>query len=133
MTPPAIIQPANAVDTARLIKCIMACERGRWSDALGKKGERGPLQFKEDTWKEMTSLPFFYADDEDWALEVGRFALNKYRYQLLERHIEPTTYRLALAFHCGLNAVILSKWVSAADSNYAYRIVNLMNDQSFKP
>ena len=112
-------------DLDRLLAAIAQVERVRGSHRHGPKGERGVLQFKRETWEQFTWLPFDNAENEADCLAVGRIALQHYRFQLLERHIEPTPFLLALAWHCGLNGAILRGFQSQDVKSYAERVCAL--------
>ena len=81
----------------------------------------------ESTWRDSTSLPWSYVLDPAWEHDVARFALVRLKYQLLEAHIEPTPYLLALCWNIGARAAILHKWQSKEVKDRAVRISTLYN------
>ena len=131
MTPPAITSPASqpAFDLARFLDCLAQVERVRKSHRRGEFGERGKYQFTEETWKSVTVIPFEEAENDATSDKVARFYITKLRYQLLERHFEPTVYMLALAFHRGLNGAILRGFQGQEVKDYCIRVENLYFDR----
>ena len=130
MTPPAIVYsvPAQAsIDLGRLVEAIRAVETVRGQHRRGRHNERGPFQFKRSTWEECTSLPWSYADDPKWAAEVCRFRLNKLRYQLLERRIEPTPENLIACWNVGLTGFLVAP-INAEARDYTRRASALYFD-----
>ena len=79
---------ANFV-SARLVDAIVQIESGGNPLRIGSKGERGLMQIKEDTWREVTAsvfgnpLPFDLAFDPDLNRRVGVAYLAFLQRQLL--------------------------------------------------
>lgn len=63
--PPAIVQPAYAIDFNRMLACIMAVENKSWS----KPG--GALSFTRAAWYEDTMLLYDYAKLREHAYPVA--------------------------------------------------------------
>lgn len=130
MSPPAIIVPSVArIDHVRLLAAIAEVERVRGSHRRGPKGERGKYQFTRKTWESLTSIPFHEAEDDHVSNEVANFYLNKLRYQMIERHINPSVYLMALAWHAGINGAVLKTFQPTEAKSYAVRVENLYLDR----
>jgi hypothetical protein len=97
--------------------------------AIGPNGERSAYQITRDAWEETTSLPFSDASDPTTAFAVARQRLIWIKWGLLEAHIEPTPYNLALAWREGRSGVILGKWANQAVRDYGIRVENLYRDR----
>jgi hypothetical protein len=133
MAPPAIVvSSAATIDSDRLLACIAEVERVRGSRRRGPVGERGKYQFTRETWESVTAIPFEQAEDDAVSDQVARFYLNKLRYQMLERRIDPTPYLLALAWNCGLTGAILRSFQPIEAKNYAEGVCALYRDTTWK-
>jgi hypothetical protein len=129
MGPVIIVPPAyhaqaySQVDTARFVRALSQVEpfKGR----RGLHGERGILQFKEGTWKQFSSLPFSFADNDILASMVGARAIESYKRQLIAQGIDPSVWNLALCWREGVDGAILRRWIPISVKNYAARIVAL--------
>lgn len=124
-TPPAIVAPSQGVDYSALYDAIAQVERVRKSHKRGPCGERGDVQWTEAAWSEETSMPFSMAENPTVCREMALQRLRKLSYRLLERHVSPTPYFLALAWHCGINGAILRGFVSQEARSYGERCAAL--------
>lgn len=129
-SPPAIVctAPASAVDLGRMAWALRQVEEVP-GKLLGAHGELGPYQFKQKTWESVTGLPFSYAAYPSFAELVARAYLADLRRELHLAGQDVTVYNLALTWKCGPDAVILKKWQSSADKDFAQRVVNLYLDR----
>jgi hypothetical protein len=95
----------------------------------GSKGELGPYQFRSQTWKMHTKRPFSHATDRSAADEVAVKHYEWIKTGLRNAGLKPTPYRIAMAWNCGLDAVINGR-VPRVTYNYAERVRNLV--ETFK-
>jgi hypothetical protein len=127
--PPAVVCPdLSTVSLDRVLSCIRQVEERR-NHPLGAHGERSPWQFTRETWESTTSLPWDAALDEQTAYCVAREHLLKLKWEMRERRIEPTAYRLFLGWNGGIGAVILGKFQNKDVIDYAVRCENLFYDR----
>lgn len=121
-----------------LLPCAVASERWETLRAInwvenptnhthyGPKGELGPYQFRRDTWRMHTSKPFSQATDRATADEVAVIHYEWLKRQLAEAGIDPTAFNIAMAWNCGLNAVISGR-VPTVSYHYAEQVTNLVD------
>ena len=131
MTPLVTISvPAyRAIDYKALVESIAAVETRR-NKPQGVHGERGPLQFKAESWAEdADGLSFHFALDPALARWVATRRLKRLAKLMRERGIEPSCYKLGIAWNSGLSNVLLFKWVNADVRDYAIRVENLYTDR----
>lgn len=95
----------------------------------GSKGELGPYQFRSQTWRMHTKRPFRQATDRAAADEVAVKHYEWIKKGLVKAGLKPTPYRIAMAWNCGLDAVVTGR-VPRVTLNYAERVSNLV--ESFK-
>ena len=91
----------------------------------GPKGELGPYQFRRDTWRQYTQRPFNLATNHALSDEVAALHYDHIRRELRAAGIDPTTFNIAMAWNCGINAV-LSGRIPAVTYSYAQRVGNLV-------
>jgi hypothetical protein len=129
--PPAIVVTCPALapfDVDRIAECIRQCERIP-GQPYGKDGERGDFQFKEDTWKEQTELPFSMALNPAVAYAVARARILHIRALLLERRLPVTAFNIAMCWKVGISGAILRKYQTVATRDYCIRVENLYVDR----
>lgn len=90
----------------------------------GKLGERGPYQFRRSTWRMHTSSSFNLAENREVANTVAKRHYAWIEDQLRASGIEPSPYKVALAWNAGVNAVIRGR-VPAVSYDYANRVINI--------
>jgi len=90
----------------------------------GSLGELGAYQFREQTWRMHTAAPFNRALDRRSSDAVAVKHYDWIRSELERRGIEPTPYRIALAWNGGLRAAVGERPPSVA-VDYASRAANL--------
>ncbi len=91
---------------------------------FGSKGELGPYQFRRDTWRMHTRKPFSLATDRATADAVAVTHYEFIKRQLTEAGIAPTTFNIAMAWNCGINAVVSGR-VPTVTYHYAEQVNNL--------
>lgn len=96
----------------------------------GKLGERGPYQFRRDTWRMHTSSSFALAENREVANTVARRHYAWIESRLASSGVEPSPYNIALAWNAGVNAVIRHA-VPAVSRDYAERVLNLAASFAF--
>ena len=90
----------------------------------GSKGELGPYQFRSSTWRMYSSKPFQMATDRDSADQVAIQHYEWIKERLTAAGIDATGYNIALAWNCGLSAVLNGR-VPMQTYQYAERVNNL--------
>ncbi len=91
----------------------------------GLFGELGPYQFRRDTWRMHTRVPFSQAVDR---VQADAVAVKHYEWikrGFAEAGIDPSPFNIALAWNCGLNAVVSGR-VPTATYRYAEQVSNLV-------
>lgn len=117
---------AKAATRWATLEAIHRLENPRDLTQPGPCGELGAYQFRENTWRMHTSVPFACALERRASDEV---AIKHYEWlkQGLERAGLPaTTYTIALAWNGGLNAAVRGR-AQARARDYAERAANLAN------
>lgn len=90
----------------------------------GKLGERGPYQFRRNTWRMHTNASFDLAENREVANTVAKRHYLWIQAQLKANGVEPSPYHIAIAWNAGVNAVIRGR-VPAVSRDYANRVLNL--------
>ncbi|MBI2517321.1 MAG: hypothetical protein HYV95_10450 [Opitutae bacterium] len=120
-----------------LLPCAVASERWETLRAInwvenptnhthyGSKGELGPYQFRRDTWRMHTRKPFTLATDRATADEVAVIHYEWLKRQLADAGVEPTAFNIAMAWNCGVNAVISGR-APTVSYRYAEQVTNLV-------
>ena len=119
---------SRASTRAETLEAIRAVENPRNTRKPGKFGELGAYQFRRDTWRMHTNLPFERAVDREAAEQVAVKHYEWVRQGLLRNGLPATPYNIALAWNSGLSAVVRGR-ASASAHNYAERVNNLVFDQ----
>ncbi|MEY3775397.1 MAG: hypothetical protein RLZZ129_2177 [Verrucomicrobiota bacterium] len=124
----SVALPARA-ETARadILLAIHWVENPRNVTKPGPKGELGPYQFREPTWRMHTKVSFRRALDREHAEEV---AVRHYEWIVrgLQRNgLEVIPYNVALAWNGGLSATVRGR-APAAAHRYAERVQNLTEE-----
>lgn len=115
---------ATADQRSATLQAIHNLENPRNLSRPGPRGELGPYQFRESTWRTYTDEPFVRALDGRVSDLV---AVRHYEWlkQRLERaNLAVTPYTIALAWNGGVTAAINGRAPRAA-RNYAERAANL--------
>lgn len=123
---PAASPAAPELPVAALLAAIAEVESANRPGAIGPRGERGLYQFRCDTWKQHTALPFTWAHNPAHARYVAEIHLRWLQRELRPwLGVEPDAARLADAWHRGLTAAKRDHPPTAAAKDYVERVVNL--------
>lgn len=98
----------------------------------GSFGELGPYQFRRDTWRMHTRVPFSQAIDR---VQADTVAVKHYEWikrGLTEAGIDPSPFNIALAWNCGLSAVVSGR-VPTVTYRYAEQVTNLVETLRQRP
>ena len=115
---------AAASERWRTLQAINWVENPRNSTKVGPRGELGPYQFRQATWRMYTNRPFALAVERQAADEVAVQHYEWIRRGLLSAGIEPTPYRIALVWNAGLDQVVNDR-APASAYTYAEQVANL--------
>jgi len=128
MKPVAAAKPApkdKAFPDAAFLRAIKERETGnKWNGPAGKAGELGAYQFKESTWKELSSLPHKEARNPKAADAVAVKFLEKIKAEYKKNGIPVTPYTCALAWNGGIGSVVKDN-VSKQAREYGEAVNNL--------
>jgi soluble lytic murein transglycosylase-like protein len=106
------------------LRAIAEVETGNNPRKVGRSGERGLYQFRQNTWRQHTRRPFYDAHSPAVAHDV---ATRHYEWilQSLQRNGQrPTPYMIAAAWNSGVSRVSSGR-IPASTRDYAQRVVNL--------
>ncbi|HEY4302788.1 MAG TPA: hypothetical protein VGM73_18105 [Candidatus Didemnitutus sp.] len=117
---------AWGADRWETLKAINLVENPTNQTRVGPRGELGPYQFRSATWKMHTQKPFDMANDRSSSDAVAVAHYEWIRHGLGEAGIDANTHNIAMAWNCGLNAVI-GGHVPTVSYQYAERVQNLVN------
>jgi hypothetical protein len=109
------------------LEAIHELENPRNVAEPGQCGELGAYQFREQTWRMYTQAPFSRALDRRSSDAVAVKHYNWIKAELERRGVEPSPYRIALAWNGGIGAVF-DAHPPAAAADYASRAANIAAD-----
>lgn len=115
---------ASASERSETLRAINLVENPTNQTAYGSKGELGPYQFRSGTWRMYTSKPFRMANDRATADQVAVKHYEWLRERLSAAGIDPNCYNIAMAWNCGITAVIRGR-IPMQTYHYAERVNNL--------
>lgn len=92
----------------------------------GRHGELGPYQFRPATWSMHTARPFSQAVNRGAADEVAVKHYEWIKHSLERGKVEPTPFNIAMAWNCGVTAVVSGR-APQASYRYAVRVTNLVD------
>jgi hypothetical protein len=115
---------AGASDRAATLEAIRNLENPRNLTRPGPRGELGAYQFRSDTWRMHTTLPFAQATDRATSDRLAVAHYEWIRRGLEKARLPVTPYNVALAWNGGLAAVVRGTSPRAAH-RYAERAANL--------
>lgn len=127
-----LLPHATASDRWETLQAINWVENPTNHHHSGSKGELGPYQFRRDTWRMHTSVPFSQAVNRGPADVV---AVKHYEYikrGLQEAGIAASPFNIALAWNCGLGAVVGGR-VPSVTYRYAEQVNNLVETLKQRP
>ncbi|MBI3886768.1 MAG: hypothetical protein HY302_13710 [Opitutae bacterium] len=116
---------AAAAERWETLQAIHWVENPTNQTRAGSFGELGPYQFRRDTWRMHTRLPFSRAIDHAQADVVAVKHYEWIKRGLAEAGIDPSPFNIALAWNCGLGAVVAGR-VPGATYRYAEQVTNLV-------
>ncbi len=124
----SVALPARAETTrAEVLLAIHWVENPRNVTKPGPKGELGPYQFREPTWRMHTKAPFRRALDREQAETVARRHYDWIVRGLVRNGLPVTPYNISLAWNGGLSATVRGR-APAAAHRYAERVHNLAEE-----
>jgi hypothetical protein len=115
---------ASANDRWETLRAINMVENPTNQTGYGSRGELGPYQFRSSTWHMYSSKPFRMANDRQTADQVAVQHYEWIKEHLSAAGIDPNDYNIALAWNCGITAVI-SGHIPMQTYHYAERVNNL--------
>lgn len=115
---------AAAADRWETLRAINLVENPTNQTRMGSRGELGPYQFRVGTWKMHTQKPFNMANDRAAADEVAIAHYEWLKRGLVNAGVDANTYNIAMAWNCGLTAVVEGR-IPAASYRYAEQVTNL--------
>lgn len=118
------VEVAEAASRWATLEAIHKLENPRNLTRPGRHGELGAYQFKASTWRMHTNIPFSRAIERPVSDLVAVKHYEWLRRGLEAGGVEATPYNIALAWNCGLSAV-LSGRAPRVSHDYAQRAVNL--------
>ena len=118
---------ASASDRWETLRAINMVENPTNQTGYGSRGELGPYQFRSSTWRMYTSKPFRLANDRALADQVAVQHYEWIKEHLAASGIDANSYNIALAWNCGINAVI-SGHIPMQTYYYAERVNNLADN-----
>jgi hypothetical protein len=119
--------PARASERWATLQAIHMLENPRDLATPGSFGELGAYQFRPETWRMHTLAPFESALDRRVSDAVAVKHYDYLRGQIQRRGLEPTPFRIALAWNAGLAAASSMRPPRAA-VDYATRASNLAGE-----
>ena len=120
---------SGAADRWETLRAINWVENPTNQTQTGRYGELGPYQFRPATWRMHTNKPFSLATQRAVADEVAVKHYEWIKRNLEQAGMEANSFNIAMAWNCGLDAVVSGRAPSAS-FNYAKRVSNLV--ESFK-
>lgn len=93
---------------------------------VGPKGERSQWQISPEVWKTWSAVPFERASRREYQEEARRVAKQQVGW-LNANLVNPSPFRLALAWNAGLGAVNESR-IPESSFDFARRFVNLYEE-----
>lgn len=120
---------ASATNSERweTLRAINLVENPTNQTGYGSRGELGPYQFRSTTWRMHTSKPFRMANDRAAADQVAVQHYEWIKERLIAAGIDANSYNIALAWNCGLTAVVSGR-IPMQSYHYAERVNNLATD-----
>lgn len=123
----AAVASATNSDRWETLRAINLVENPTNHTGYGSKGELGPYQFRSTTWRMHTSKPFRMANERASADQVAVKHYEWIKERLTSAGIDANSYNIALAWNCGLSAVVSGR-IPMQSYHYAERVNNLASD-----
>lgn len=118
-------ESVRASDRWETLEAIHWVENPNNDPAPGAHGELGAYQFRRSTWTTYTRKPFEYARERQHADEVAVMHYEWLKRGFTDAGLEPTPYRIALAWNAGLSSVLRGR-APRASHDYATRVTNIV-------
>lgn len=118
------VATASATTRWATLEAIHRLENPRDLPTPGPCGELGAYQFREQTWRMHTSLPFARALDRRSSDDVAVKHYDWLKRRLEGAGVPATPYAIALAWNGGLDRAVRGK-ACAATRDYAERVANI--------
>ena len=118
---------ASASDRWETLRAINMVENPTNQTGYGSKGELGPYQFRSGTWRMHTNKPFRLANDRTTADQVAVQHYEWIKERFGEAGIDANSYNIALAWNCGISAVIAGR-IPMQTYQYADQVNNLVEN-----
>ena len=119
-----MVHGAQAAAPWATLEAIHQLENPHDRPTPGSRGELGPYQFRESTWRMHTAIPFARAIDRRVSDAVAVKHYEWLRRGLEDAGLPATPYNVALAWNSGLSATVLGR-APAIARDYAERAANL--------
>lgn len=116
---------AAGSDRWETLRAINWVENPTNQTTVGRFGELGPYQFRPATWRMHTQKPFREAIQREVADEVAVRHYEWIKRTFEQAGVEPNVFNIAMAWNCGVNAVIAGR-APAVSYSYAQRVTNLV-------
>jgi hypothetical protein len=121
----SFLPAAVASDRWETLRAINLVENPTNQTHMGSRGELGPYQFRAATWRMHTQKSFNMAIDRATADEVAASHYEWIKRGLDEAGVDTSTFNIAMAWNCGLSAVVAGR-IPAASYRYAEQVTNLV-------
>jgi hypothetical protein len=115
---------AGASERPAILEAIHHLENPRNLIRPGPRGELGAYQFREETWRMHTTMPFARAIERACSDHVAGLHFEWIRRGLERAGLPPSAYFVALAWNGGLKAAVSGRAPRSAQ-RYAERAANL--------
>lgn len=123
---------ADAAERWETLRAINWVENPTNQTRPGSFGELGPYQFRQMTWRMHTQVPFSQAVNRAHADVVAVKHYEWIKRGLIRAGIDPSPFNVALAWNCGLGAVISGR-VPTVTYRYAEQVTNLVESFQQRP
>jgi len=119
--------PVFGATRSATLEAIHHLENPRDSRRPGARGELGAYQFRRQTWRMHTNEPFSRALERRVSDDVAQKHYEWLKAGLERGGLPASSYNIALAWNCGLGAVLNGR-TPAASRDYAERAVALATE-----
>jgi hypothetical protein len=114
----------HASERWETLEAIHWIENPRNVERPGPRGELGAYQFRAETWRMYTRVPFSHANDRQASDQVAIRHYEWLKRGLQQAGMEITPYTIGLAWNAGLSAAVRGSAPSSA-RDYAQRVSNM--------
>lgn len=127
-----LLPAAGAAERWETLRAINWVENPTNQTRPGSFGELGPYQFRQMTWRMHTKVPFSQAVNRAHADVVAVKHYEWIKRGLIGAGIDPSPFNIAMAWNCGLGAVIAGR-VPTVTYRYAEQVTNLVESFQQRP